>query len=229
LTLTWDPSPSPEVVGYHLYYGAESGNYTNSIVLSNVTTATVSGLLSGVTYYFALTAVGSDGQESDFSNEVSYRRDLQSAQMQIHGVSGGQFMLTVTGPVGRTYEIEATQDFLTWTVIGTVTLGANGAQDFTDTNAMNFPQRFYRARDAQASEQQPQSVRMQIRSVSGGQCLLTVTGQVGHTYDVEATQDFSAWAVIGTVALDAGGSQDFTDINAANFPQRFYRAHDTQP
>jgi hypothetical protein len=149
LTVPWDPSPSPEAVGYHLYYGAASGNYTNSIVMGNVTTVAVSGLSSGVTYYFAMTAVGADGQESDFSNEVTYRQELPGAQMQIHGVSGGQFMLTVTGPVGHTYVIEATQDFSAWTVIGKVALDASGSVDFTDTNAADFPQRFYRTRDTQ--------------------------------------------------------------------------------
>jgi hypothetical protein len=34
--------------------------------------------------------------------------------------------------------------------------------------------------------------------------------------------------VIGTVTLDTGGSQDFTDTNSANFPQHFYRISETQ-
>jgi hypothetical protein len=147
LTLTWDPSPSPDVAGYHLYYGAVSGDYTNNIVMSDVTTMTVSGLSSGVTYYFAITAVGADGQESDFSNEVAYRQELSGAQMQSHGMSGGQFILTVAGPTGHTYDIEATQDFSVWTVIGTATVDASGSMDFTDTNAADFPQRFYRTRE----------------------------------------------------------------------------------
>ncbi|MGA3269169.1 MAG: hypothetical protein ABSE16_20425 [Verrucomicrobiota bacterium] len=41
-------------------------------------------------------------------------------------------------------EIEATQDFMTWTIISTVTVGSGGSLDFTDTNAAGFPQRFYR-------------------------------------------------------------------------------------
>ena len=149
VTLTWDPSPSPQVVGYHLYYGAASGNYTNSILTGNATTAIVPGLASGVTCYFAVTAVGADGQESDFSNEVTYRQQLPAAQLQILSVSGGQFTLTVAGVAGHTYDIEATPDFTTWTVIGTVTLDASGSLEFTDTNAVNFPQRFYRTRDPQ--------------------------------------------------------------------------------
>ena len=149
VSLTWDPSPSPEVVGYNLYYGAASGNYTNTVAMGSVTTVTVSGLLSGVTYYFAVTAVGADGQESGFSNEVTYQQPLPLAQLQVSSLADGQFTLTVTGPAGQTYDLEATQDFQTWTLIGTVTLDASGSLEFTDTNAANFPQRFYRTRDPQ--------------------------------------------------------------------------------
>jgi len=148
ITLAWNPSPSPDIIGYHLYYGTASGIYTNNIVLGNVTNVTVSGLSSGVIYYFAMTAVGPDGVESVLSNETSYRQELPGgAQMHIQGVSGGLFVLTVSGTSGHAYEIQATQDFTDWTVIGTVTLDASGSLDFTDTNAAGFPQRFYRTRE----------------------------------------------------------------------------------
>jgi hypothetical protein len=148
VTLAWNPSPSTDVIGYHLYYGTASGIYTNDIVLGNVTSVTVSGLSSGVIYYFAMTAIGPDGQESVPSNETSYRQEPPGGpQMQILGVSGGLFVLTVSGTSGHAYEIQATQDLVTWTVIGTVTLDAVGSLDFTDTNAADFPRRFYRTRE----------------------------------------------------------------------------------
>jgi hypothetical protein len=155
LTLAWDPNPSPDVAGYHLYYGTVSGNYTNSILTGNVTTATVLGLSWGVTYYFAITTVGLDGQESAFSGEISYQQELPGVQMQMHIGPNGQFVLTVAGPVGHTYEIEASQDLSTWTVIGTVTLDISSSQDFTDTNAVNFPRRFYRSRNVQPKDSKP--------------------------------------------------------------------------
>lgn len=150
LTLAWEPSPNPVVAGYHLYYGTASGNYTSSsYIAGNGTTATVSGLVSGVTYYFAITSVDAEGQESAFSSELNYSQGIAGVQMQIHGVAGGQFMLTVSGPAGHRYDIEATQDFSAWTVIGTGTLDAGGSRDFTDPDAADFPQRFYRTRDTQ--------------------------------------------------------------------------------
>ncbi|MEZ5591646.1 MAG: PKD domain-containing protein [Gammaproteobacteria bacterium] len=69
-TLTWDPSSSPSVTSYRLYYGQSSGNYTSNINTGMATSYTVTGLQDGQTYYFAVTAT--DGStESDFSNEVS--------------------------------------------------------------------------------------------------------------------------------------------------------------
>jgi len=72
VTLAWDPSPDPQVVGYRIYYGAASGNYTNSSPVGMVTTATLTGLAVGTTYYFAATAFDTNGVESIFSNETSY-------------------------------------------------------------------------------------------------------------------------------------------------------------
>ena len=57
-----------------------------------------------------------------------------------------QVILTVTGQPGRIHEIQATQNFTTWTVINTVTLGTSGSMDVIDANAASFSRRFYRVR-----------------------------------------------------------------------------------
>jgi fibronectin type 3 domain-containing protein len=72
VSLSWDPSPSSDVAGYNIYYGSGSGNYTTVISVGNATDAQLSGFVEGVTYYFAVTAYGDSGQESELSNEVSY-------------------------------------------------------------------------------------------------------------------------------------------------------------
>jgi hypothetical protein len=70
VSLAWDASVTPEVTGYKVYYGNSSGIYGAPITIGNLTTYTVTGLSAG-TYYFAVTAIDAQGNESDFSNEVS--------------------------------------------------------------------------------------------------------------------------------------------------------------
>jgi hypothetical protein len=72
VTLVWNASSDPNVTGYDIYYGVASRSYTNKIDVGNTTNATISGLVEGVTYYFAATAYNVLGIESDFSGEVSY-------------------------------------------------------------------------------------------------------------------------------------------------------------
>src|SRR5262245_38938068 len=72
LTLAWNASTGSSVAGYNLYYGGVSQNYTNMVNAGNSTNATVTGLNTGITYYFAVTAYDVAGLESPFSSEVSY-------------------------------------------------------------------------------------------------------------------------------------------------------------
>jgi hypothetical protein len=151
VTLTWNSNTEPNIAGYNVYYGGASGTYTNVIRVSNATNTTISGLLAGVTYYFAVTANNNLGQESVYSGEVSYSVvGLPTVPtVQFLNAIPGQFSLIVAGVIGHTYQIQATQDFTNWTVIGSVTLGTAGSLNFTDTNAANFSERFYRTYDTQ--------------------------------------------------------------------------------
>lgn len=68
--LAWDASTSSNISGYKVYYGNASRSYSTIKTIGNQTTYTVDGLGMG-TWYFAVTAFDKDGNESDFSNEVS--------------------------------------------------------------------------------------------------------------------------------------------------------------
>lgn len=142
VTLAWERSSDSSVTGYRVYYGAASGNYTNSVIVGNVTTNTVPGLVSGVTYFFAITGYTASGLESAPSNEISYMPGLPTLQIRV--MANRQAVLTVNGLIGKSYDILATQTFTDWTVIGTVTLGASASANFTDTNAPSFAKRYYR-------------------------------------------------------------------------------------
>jgi hypothetical protein len=220
VTLAWTRSSDTNVAGYNVYYGGASGTYTNMVNVGSATNATISGLIPGTTYYFAATAYSSSGVGSPFSSEVSYTVPILPG-VQLRVTPTRQFILTVNGLIGHTYDIQATQDFKTWTVIGTVTVGASGSLDFTDTNAASFSRRFYRT--SEVSYTVPILPGVQLRVTPTRQFILTVNGPIGHTYDIQATQDFKTWTVIGTVTVGASGSLDFTDTNAASFSRRFYR------
>jgi len=67
VSLTWNASAS-SVAGYNIYRGTSPGSYSkiNSTLDAN-TAYTDSTVASGVTYYYAATAVNSSGQESGYS------------------------------------------------------------------------------------------------------------------------------------------------------------------
>lgn len=79
VTLNWTPptentdgTPLTDLTGYDIYYGTSSGNYTQTITVSNPGIATyVVDNLSPGTYYFSVTAVSSAGAQSPLSPEVS--------------------------------------------------------------------------------------------------------------------------------------------------------------
>lgn len=98
IKLEWCPNPEANVIGYKVYYVATNKvagwkpsvfNTTNcpSIIVTNganwvrnynavytttglVTTATISNLVVGKTYYLAVTAYDANSLESDFSAEI---------------------------------------------------------------------------------------------------------------------------------------------------------------
>ena len=75
IDLHWNPNSEADFLRYRIYGGTASGPTT--IIDStaggklNDTTATISGLTNGTTYYYRITAVDSSGNESAYSNEVS--------------------------------------------------------------------------------------------------------------------------------------------------------------
>jgi fibronectin type 3 domain-containing protein len=66
-----DGTPVPNLAGYKLYVGSQTGQYQTTIPVGLTTTYTVANVSTGQTYYFAVKAYDSSGTESAFSNEVS--------------------------------------------------------------------------------------------------------------------------------------------------------------
>jgi hypothetical protein len=68
----WGPNTESDLAGYKVYHGTESRLYDTSVDTGMVTSQEISGLIEGVTYYFAVTAYNTGGIESYFSEEVSF-------------------------------------------------------------------------------------------------------------------------------------------------------------
>lgn len=96
--LGWEPDPDPQVIGYNVYYGSASRDYTNAISVGAATNATVSGLREGLTYFFAVTAYTWDGLQSDYSAEVSQFMPItdrsRKAFLPVSGAYNGLFFET---------------------------------------------------------------------------------------------------------------------------------------
>lgn len=107
VTVTWDPNPESDVVGYIVFYGTASGQYTTSMDNGNQTTLQLTLPDSQASYYFAVCAYNSAGLRSALSTEVSttYTATLavtgitsSLAAPQLAGTSVG-FTATTTGGV----------------------------------------------------------------------------------------------------------------------------------
>jgi len=106
ITLAWDPSAQMNIAGYNLYARIDNSDYNlvYTLTLDEVDPANpqfvVMDLEKTVAYDFVVTALDSDGLESDFSNEVSVLDSEVISDVvnndtvgvvndQIHGDGGG--------------------------------------------------------------------------------------------------------------------------------------------
>jgi len=69
--LVWSSVTDTNVVGFDIYYGAASQNYTHVVSAGLATEITIYGLREGFKYFFAAVSYYADGSQSDYSPEVS--------------------------------------------------------------------------------------------------------------------------------------------------------------
>jgi hypothetical protein len=103
LRLAWDPptsnedgSPVTDLAGYTVHYGENSGAYSDTLDAGAREFAVVSGLTSGKTYYFAVSAYNSLGLGSSLSEEFAWTATGESAT-SIEGTV--QYRGAKSGPV----------------------------------------------------------------------------------------------------------------------------------
>ena len=72
IQVNWNPNTEEDLAGYRLYVGTASGQYGEPVDVGNVTGHVMEITPEhGATYYFALTAYDTSGNESGYSAEAT--------------------------------------------------------------------------------------------------------------------------------------------------------------
>lgn len=116
VTLGWDPSSSPNITGYNVYYGPVSSGPIQVVSVGNATSAKISGLIEGVTYSFTVTATDATGLESLPSNQVFYTVPGMAVSFSNWQNLGSvrTFEFGATGPASQAWTLEGSSDLKTW-------------------------------------------------------------------------------------------------------------------
>ena len=97
-TATWNANPEPDIAGYILSWGTQSGVYSTSVDVGHVTTYQISTLTPGQSYYFVVRAYNTEGLNSADSAEVAFT-DPVTSPPSITSLS------PTSGPAGTTVTI----------------------------------------------------------------------------------------------------------------------------
>ncbi|HEX3856321.1 MAG TPA: LamG-like jellyroll fold domain-containing protein [Verrucomicrobiae bacterium] len=233
LSFGWEASTDTNVVGYNIYYGTASHVYTGKVLFGNVTTATISGLVEGTTYYFAATTYDALNQESDFSDEITYTVPVTITNqpptiiemLTTNTAIVGQnvtFSITATGTGPLTYQwmyyankiASATNTVLT---LNNVTAIQAGTYYVTVSNSAGSTN----SSTANLAVYPTTAATLTPASRVNGQFALSVSGIANYQYVVEASTNLVDWVPVRTNISPFA----FVDSNASQFNQRFYRTY----
>ena len=127
--------------------------FFNNAVLTNATNCALALVFVDPTNAGNYSVVASADGGSVTSSVVTLTVNLISpAIAAVAANPDGSFNLTLTGTPGQTYVLEVTADLsasANWLPVVTNTLDAGGVWQFSDTQATNYQQRFYRIRQLQ--------------------------------------------------------------------------------
>ena len=105
--ISWNSNEESDLAGYKVRYGTTSENYNTTIDTGAFTTAEVGEIIPGMTYYFAVSAYDTSGNESAPSKEVSVRiptiNSFEDQDFEICGyvtLNGYELQMEVTSTAG---------------------------------------------------------------------------------------------------------------------------------
>jgi hypothetical protein len=239
--LGWQPSPDPNAVGYNIYYGTASHSYTSKLSVGNVTNATVSGLILGKVYYFAVTSYDVLNQESRFSNEASYTVTKPTLSI-VSPASGQQWSngaFTVTGKAADNVAVAkvcfslngsawtnatTANNWTNWSGSLALTPGTNTLQAYaldtsgnpSTTNTISFVDV---ALKNLTTITPPKTITLTSLFYLRGKFSFNVSGEANYQCIVQVSTNRVDWISAETNMTPF----TFTDVEAGQFKERYYR------
>ena len=147
VSLGWNPSPDTNATGYFLCWGLASDACTNRLDVGNSTNTSVSGLATGMAYYFSVVAYGAAGQEAPPSNEISFDTHIDNTPPVIQTLpqAGGTLTLTWSAMPWQKYQVQYTTNLnqTNWEILANAITTTNALATASDATGPDT-QRFYR-------------------------------------------------------------------------------------
>jgi hypothetical protein len=129
---------TPLAFQWYFTNSVQSGETNSTLMLTNLTTGAQGD------YFVVVSASGGSSTSAVATLTVNV---VPSSIATVAENADHSVTLGLSGAVGGTYVVDATTNILGgWVPIATNTMGTNGAAQFTDPEAANFQQRFYRLR-----------------------------------------------------------------------------------
>jgi hypothetical protein len=234
VSLAWELSA--DSVGYRVYYGNQSGSYTNTQEAGNTTNTTLTGLTPG-DYYFVVVAYNQDGLESFPSDEVSTTLS-NPAELQIilndpkngEKINGPRpINLSATVTATGAQSIRAVEYFSNGQKIGEA---ASAPYSFSWEGAglgnHSLSARVFTTTGESANSPAVAVTMFQLRTTSfemrpdGSGAQFIVEAAPGTTNEIYASSDLIHWTLISTVE-NPTGAVSVRDPEAATASRRFYK------
>jgi hypothetical protein len=220
-------------VGYNIYYGTASRVYTNKVSVGSATTATISGLTEGLTYFFSATTYAAQNMESDFSDEIAYT--VPATVLNDPPTITG-FQATSTAMAGQTVTFSVTATgtgplAYQWKNRAGAIAGATNAV-LTLTNVTAAQSDIYYvtvSNSASSADSTPANLTVYATTSAtlspaarvDGQFALNISGVPDYRYVVEASTNLMNWTPVQTNTAPFV----FVDSDASRFSQRYYRTY----
>ncbi len=203
VTLAWDASTDPKIVGYKIHYGNSSGSYQTVIDVGNIATYTISNLLDGTPYYFVATDYNTSGIESGYSNEVVFNPPPACTYSilpvaQSFNSSGGPGTVSVAAQTGCTWTDNSNAP---WLIITSNSTGTGSGTVYYS-----------------ASANSGSGSRIGTLTIAGKSFTVNQAGVSNCSYSISPTSSsFSASGGTGSVSVNSASGCSWTAVSNASW------------